>query len=90
MMKEIFLCDAKIEVEEVEQLPFHQIDFCKAKAKTIITLHVCVSCPVLVFRTGIVQILCSEDQRRKEDSVYCAAHALCNRWKTRSESVEVH
>lgn len=57
MVKEVFFGHAEVEVEEVEELPFHQVDLCQAEAKAVITLHARISGPVLVLWARIVEVL---------------------------------
>lgn len=48
-----------------------------------------VAVPVLVLGTRIVEVLGSNDERGKEDSVTSAVHALCHLWQARLEPVQV-
>lgn len=90
MVEEIFLRHAEVEVEEVEQLSFHEVDLDQTKAKAVVTLDAGVSGPVLVLGTRVVDILGGKDQGSEEDAMNCATHALGNRREARSKPVEVN
>jgi hypothetical protein len=90
MVEEVIFSHAKVEIEEIEELSLHEIDFGQAEAKSVIPLDAGIPGPVLVLRTGVVEVLGSKNQRGKEDAMDCTTHALCNWRKTRSETVEVY
>lgn len=50
VIEEVLLRHSAVEVEEVQHLSFHQIDFSQAKREPIVSLHCSVSCPVFVLR----------------------------------------
>jgi hypothetical protein len=90
VVEEIFLSHSQVEVEEEKELSFHQVDFCQAEAKALITLHACIPGPVLVLWARVIQIFGRQDKRGQENAVDGAAHALGNWWESGSKSLEVH
>ena len=80
MVEKILFRDSGVPIQKIQKLSFHQVDLGQCKAKTLIPLHRCVSCPMLILWTGIVQVLRRKDERGKEDAVDCTSHALGNRW----------
>ncbi len=57
MVEEVLLGYSGIKVEKVEKLPLHQVHLSQGKAEAFEALHRGVSCPVLVLRTRVVQVL---------------------------------
>lgn len=78
MNKQILFRDPGIKVEQVEHLTFHQVDLCQTKSKALEPLDRGVPRPVLVLGARVVEVLCRENQRGQEDSVYGASHPLGN------------
>ena len=62
VVEKILLAHSAVPVQQVQQLSFHQVDLSQRKAEAIITFHACVSSPMLVLRTRVIQILCSKDE----------------------------
>ena len=88
--EEILLLDASLPVKQEEQLAFHEVDFGHGEAKPVIPLDDGVPRPVLVFGTGVVEVLRGQDQAGEEDAVDGAAHALCNGRQTGTQPGQVH
>ena len=80
MVIKIILSDSKIPVEKAKKLLLHQVDFGQAEAKAVKTTNGSVPRPMFVLGRGVVEVLSSKDERRKEDAVGCALHAFCN-WR---------
>jgi hypothetical protein len=76
VVEEVLLGDSGFKVEKIQHLPFHQVDLGETKPKALVTLDCSVPCPVLVLWRGVVEILGSQDQCSKEDTVSGASHAL--------------
>lgn len=62
MVEEVLLRYSGVKVQEVEELPLHQVHLCQTEPEAIESLHRSVSCPMLVLWARVVQILRSEDQ----------------------------
>ena len=80
MGEQIILSDPQIEVKKKQQLSFHQVHLSQREPKAFETLDCCVSGPMFVLRARVVQVLCSENERSKEDPVHRAPHTLSDRW----------
>ena len=78
----LILLDTEIVVEQVEKLLLHEVDLGLGEEGTVLG-------PVLVLGGRIVEVLGSNDERGKEDTVTSAVHALGDTRKTRLQSVEV-
>lgn len=61
---------------------FHQVDFGDGEAEVWVATDGCVTCPVLVLRRAVVEVLGREDERSEEYTMDCASHALSNRRKS--------
>lgn len=61
VVEEIHFCHPELEVEEIQKLPFHQVNFCQTEAKAVITLDTGVSGPVFILGTRIVQVFGCQD-----------------------------
>lgn len=82
VLEEFRFFDAKIVVEKVEQLAFHQVGLGLGEEGGI-------SRPVLVLWRRVIQVLCSDDENSKEDAMSGARHAFCCRWESRTQTLEV-
>lgn len=76
MVEEVLLRYSGVEVQEIQHLPLHQVHLCQSKAKPFESFDRSVSSPVFVLGARVVQILRCQNQRRQEDAVHCASHAL--------------
>ena len=90
MEEEILLGNSGVEVQQVQHLPFHQVDLSQAKTKSFETFDRGISCPVLVLGAGIIEVLCCQDQGGEEDSVHGTAHALGNGRKFGLQTGEIY
>lgn len=82
VIAELLFINAEIVVEQVEELLFHQIDFCLGK-------NCSIACPVLIFWTRVVEIFRCDDESGQEYTMPCAVHALSDPWQTMLKSLEV-
>ena len=76
VVEQILLSHTSVEVEQVQQLSLHQVDLRQAESESFETFDGSVSCPMLVLRAGVVQVLRSKNQRSQEDAVNCTSHAF--------------
>jgi hypothetical protein len=76
MLIKIIWADPQVPVQEEEHLLLHEVDLCDGKAEVREATDGCVSCPVLVLWRRVVEILCGEDERGKEDTMHSAAHSF--------------
>ena len=65
---ELVFSHAKVVVEQVKELLFHERDFSKGEERG-------VASPVLVLWRRVVQVFGSDDKSSKEDAVTSAVHA---------------
>jgi len=87
--EQVGLGHVEVPVEQTEKLLLHEVDFGDAEAKVVVAADGGVTGPVLVLGGGVVEVLCSEDERCEEDAVDGATHALGDRRKTLCQAVEV-
>lgn len=67
---EVFLSESKIEVEKLEELLLHKIDFGGAEAEVVTrSLHVSIPGPMLVLGGDIVNVFRGEDEAGEENAV---------------------
>jgi hypothetical protein len=78
--EQVILCDSQIKVKQEQQLSLHQIDLGQGESEAFKTLYRCVSRPVFVLWTRIIQVLCGKDQRSEEDAVDRTSHTLGDWW----------
>ncbi len=78
----LLLGDGKVVVEQVQELLLHEVDLGLRE-------HLGVAAPVLVLGRRVVQVLGGDDERRKEDPVTGAGHALGDLGQAVSKALEV-
>jgi hypothetical protein len=76
---EVVWVDAKIPIEEKEELLLHEVDLGDGKAKVLEAPNSTVPSPVLVLGRGVIEVLGGQNEGREEDPVDGAPHALGNR-----------
>lgn len=86
---EVVLVDTEVKVQQSQELALHQVDLGVGEAEVGVALDGSVACPVLVLGGRIVEVLGRENQRREEDAVSGALHALGGGGKTLLETTEV-
>jgi hypothetical protein len=89
MFVEVLVADAEVPVEEEEELLLHEVDLSDREAEVVVAADERIPGPVLVLWGAVVQVLCSKDERGQEDSVSCAAHALCDLGESLAQTVQV-
>ena len=80
MIIEILWVDPEVPIQKEEKLFLHEVHLSDGKSKVLISSDGGVPGPVLVLGRGVVEVLCGEDERGKEDAMNSALHPLCNRW----------
>lgn len=80
---EVLARDAKIPVEEEEELFLHEIDLLESEKTHSVGL------PVLVLRRRVVEVLGTEDESGEEDPVAGARHTLGYRRQLVPKTVKV-
>lgn len=89
MLQQVLLGHPSVEVQEIQELPLHQIHLGQSESKAIESLDRCISCPMFVLRARIVQVLSREDQGSQEDAVNGASHAFGHGGESGAEAGQV-
>lgn len=89
MVVKVVRVDAKIPVEEEEELLLHEVNLSDREAEVVVATDSTVAGPVLVLGGGVVEVLGGQDERSKEDAVGGALHALGDRRKAGPETGKV-
>ena len=79
VLVQVVRVDPQIPVEQEQQLLLHQVYLRQGETEVLEAPHHAVAGPMLILRRRVIQVLSREDERREEDAVNRASHALGHR-----------